>query len=161
MAIKINTLNLSNTEGHTFCDIKLDLEAAKKDGGKPLPKNITESNDIVTDYDTSAIRNSIVNLLTTKPGQRPLSLGFGINLQKFIGEQITTTTANAIASEIKRGIESWEPRVKLNQIAIYPNADEMMYEIIIDLHVPALDGRRLQLAGEIDSNSGMTFSEYR
>lgn len=157
MAIKINNLNFSTSSGKTFSDIQLDLNVSKKDGGKYKSKNVTESNDIVVDYDTSAIKNSVLNILTTQKGQRPLSLEFGINLHKFIGDPITPITANAIAAEIKRGIEIWEPRIELKKIYIYPNPDQLMYEIIIELDIPALDGRSLKLGGALSRDTGLVF----
>lgn len=159
MAIKINNLNFGTSNGNTFLDIKLDLEVAKKDGGKFQNKNITESNDIVVDYDNGAIKNSLLNLLTTQQGQRPLSLEFGIDLYRFIGDPISSITGNAIATEIKRGIEQWEPRVDLKMIYIYPREDQLLYDIIIDLEIPALGGTPLRLGGALEREAGFVFVE--
>lgn len=161
MAIEINKLNNINSSGNTYVDIHLDLSEIKKDGGKTLAGSAVAGNDIKVDVDSTSIRNSLINIMTTRKGQRPLSLGFGIDLYKFIGDPITQVTATAIATEIKRGIELWEPRVEVVNVYIYPNVDQLMYEIIIVINPIYLDEGQFTLAGNLAKEAGFTFVEQR
>lgn len=159
MAIKINNLNLQSDKGNTFLDIHFDLQTNKKDGGKQNPSAIVSGNDILVDSDLNAIRNSLINLMTTNKGQRPLNLDYGLSLYKFIGEPINTITATAIAKEIERGIGLWEPRVTLTNLYIYPNEDQLMYEILIFINIPALGSDTFKLGGNLEKENGFKFVE--
>lgn len=157
MAIEINNLNTRNDSGNSYIDIHLDLEAGNKSGGKTLNGSVVAGNDIMVDSDSTAIRNSLINIMTTQKGQRPLSLEFGINLYKFIGDPINEITANAIATEIKRGIELWEPRVEVINIYIFPNPDQLLFEIIIVINPLYLTNEQFRLGGELAKETGFTF----
>lgn len=157
MAIEINNLNFNNSSGNIYVDIHLDLTETSKDGGKTLNGRSVAGNDILSDKDSTAIRNSLINIMTTQKGQRPLSLDFGLNLYRFIGDPITQITATAIATEIKRGIEFWEPRVEVLNVYIFPNEDQLMYEILIVMNPIYLSEEQFTLGGQLAKEAGFTF----
>lgn len=161
MAIKIkNLIEKTENKKYTYVDIAFDLETKKTDGGKFLAKNIIESNELKTDNDINAIRNSIVNLLTTYPGQRPLNQHFGISLLPFIGDQVTTEIGQLIAEKIKNGIEKYEPRVEVKNVLINLVPDQNLYQIFIYLTPLFLEDEEIFLGGEFDNNYGLTFKKY-
>lgn len=157
MAIKIDNLKPNNYKGYKYVDIHFDLESIKRDGGKYHSSNIVEGNDIEADYDISAIRNSIVNLLTTSPGQRPLTPNLGLSLMRYIGSPNTTITASLIGSEIKRGIELWEPRVKLLKVIVNSVPDEYLYQIALFIDPILLKEKAFLLTGNLSQESGFNF----
>lgn len=159
MAIKINNLNSKNNTGRTYIDLRLDLEEIEKDIKAGQTSNTVPGNDISVDYDTTALRNSITNIMTTNEGERPLALGFGLNLYKFIGDPVTDITGRAIAREIERGIAIWEPRVNLKKIYIIPNPDQLMFEIIIVMEPIFLKDETILLTGNLSQEKGFRFVE--
>ncbi len=159
MAIKINNLNSKNPQGYSYVDIHFDLEEIQKDGGKGIETNIVAGKDIMVDINTTAIRNSLINILTTSKGQRPLLPNFGINLYNYIGSPITESMGGLIGAEIDRGITQWEPRVKINKIFIIPNPDRYLYQIILVLDPVDLLNEQIVLTGNLAQEKGFTFVE--
>lgn len=138
----INFNNLKNTnynqQNYTFTDIFLDLSQepfeimigsrASKGSGK----------DMKVAYDLNAIRNSIVNLFNTAPGERLLLPDYGCDLRQFIFEPISESTATRISATITRALLTWEPRVQLVSINIDGYEDRNEYVIDLVLEVPFL-----------------------
>lgn len=161
MAIKINNINYTDGRENVYSDIHFDLEVVKKDGGSRFEGSVVNGKDVVIDTNESAIRNSLINLMTTKQGQRPLLLNYGLNLYKFLGDPIVPATANAIGTEIRRGIDIWEPRVRLVNLFIFPNEDQLMYEIMIILNLINLPNSELKLGAELSRATGFKFVDRK
>ena len=112
--------DLKNTgktdSGYTYTDLHLDVMEANvyTNSGK----RVIKSRDIRVDYDEEAIRNSIVNIFTTMPGQRFLIPTFGINLKQYLFEPVNKQTGQRIGETILKGIEDWEPRVTVDLITV-------------------------------------------
>jgi len=112
--------NLQNIDkvspDYTYLDLHLDIEDAVNltAGGRVSPK----SRDIRVDYDEAAIKNSIVNIFNTIPGERFLVPEFGANLRGYLFKSVTETTANEIGRTILNAIERWEPRVVVEQVRV-------------------------------------------
>lgn len=159
MAIRINNLNNKNKNGNSYVDIHFDLTGTEKDGGKTLPDRIVSGNDIKIDTDTTAIKNSLINIMTTHRGQRPLTPEFGVNLLNFIGSPISNITGTAIAREVQRGIERWEPRVTLEKLYIHPNPDSLLYELLIVISIKNIPDSNLILEGVLAEENGFRFTQ--
>ena len=90
-SIKLNSLIDSpakSNKGYKYNDLHLDFTPVYY---SPPYGAYTQNNellrnqeivDIVADYDLGAIRNSLVNLFTTIPGQKILNPLFGLNLDR-------------------------------------------------------------------------------
>jgi phage baseplate assembly protein W len=159
MAIKINNLNSKNPKGYSYVDIHFDLQEIQKDGGRGMGTSIVAGKDIVVDTNTTAIRNSLINILSTSKGQRPLLPNFGINLYSYIGSPITESMGGLMAAEIQRGITQWEPRVKVDKIYIIPNPDQYLYQIILAFTPVNLQNEQIVLTGNLAQEKGFTFIE--
>ena len=138
MAIRIPNLkklsdSLSETS-HIFTDLHLDF---KKSGeyNEVLRQKINK-NDIQVDYDFNAIKNSIINLFNTKPGQRFLFPRYGLSLEGFLFEAIIESTAENIGNAIVRAIELYETRVAVEMCRVVPNPDDNEYNVTLVLSVP-------------------------
>jgi hypothetical protein len=77
-----------------FRDLKLDI-----------PNPLTS--DFKMDYDENAIRNSLVNLFNTLPGQNLLIPEYSLNLLKFLFEPVTEFTGKLIAQEIMEKLTTY------------------------------------------------------
>jgi phage baseplate assembly protein W len=65
-----------------------------------------------------SIRESLWNILLTRPGERLLRPEFGAGLEQFIHQPNDETTRALIASTVQRAIERWEPRILLDKVEV-------------------------------------------
>jgi phage baseplate assembly protein W len=141
--------------GFTYSDLHLDIEY------KYLVNNelhkIPEISDVVVDYDLGAIRNSLINLFLTMPGQKILNPVFGLNLAQFLFRPCDEDTAYLIGKQIQSGITRFEPRVLLTLIRVIPDIPNQSYNVTLNITVPTLNNSSFQLVGTL-SNSGFYFN---
>lgn len=141
MAIKINNLeqisNQYKTVDFVYQDLHLDFK--KNDKYSQVFAKADEGNDIKTDYDESAIRNSLRNLFNTRPGQRFLFPEYGLDLYQFVFEPITQSNAQLIGERIVAAIELYEPRITLKEVSIDAVPDDNIYEITIIVQFPVFN----------------------
>jgi phage baseplate assembly protein W len=151
--IKLQSLNKPQQlqQGYTYSDLHLDLLYKYTQNSELL--HTQEIKDIVVDYDLGAIRNSIINLFLTIPGQKILNPLFGINLSQFLFEPYDADTSQIIGQTIQDNITTFEPRVTINKIRVIAMPEDNSYEITLILGVPGLNYKSFQIAGVL-SNSG-------
>ena len=109
-----------------YTDLRLDLTPSNSVG---LGLNVAKSNDIIVDTDYDAIKNSIKNIFTTRPGQKLLTPDFGSSLEKYLFEPITDSLAKIIGNEILGAITTYEPRIDVLNIRVTPQPDLNQYSI--------------------------------
>ena len=90
----------------------------------------------VKEYD--AICASIINILSTKKGDRVLSPNFGSKVHNFLFAELTEENGKLLVEEITSAI-SQEPRVELNNIFVF--VDKENYEFVVSMFfdAPSLD----------------------
>jgi len=116
----INFNNLRNIfkgdKDYTFSDIHLDIKqnVVKTGDSRTAPYR----KDIAADYDESAIRNSIINIFNTSPGERFLIPTFGSNLRAYLFRPVTQSTAQDIGNTVLNAVEKWEPRVIVENVTV-------------------------------------------
>lgn len=140
--------------GYLYVDLHLDLENDYKIRSN-FSKSTTKLIDIKVDYDEYAIKNSIIALFGTSPGQRLLNPEYGLRLEQFIFLPVSKVRAMSIGTIIKEGIERWEPRVTVEQIVINPVEDDNRYDISLDLFIPSL-GKPVGIDSELVQYQGLT-----
>ena len=141
MAIKISNLEAISKQyeqkTHVFKDLHLDFEKSFE-FNTTLNKRI-EGNDIRVDYDEKAIRNSLLNLFNTKPGQRFLFPLYGLDLNQFLFEAVSEENGQIIGEKIVTSIEKYEPRVRLQRCSVVAMPDDNQYDITIMITIPILN----------------------
>jgi phage baseplate assembly protein W len=138
--VKITTLPKARayTRKFAFADLHLDLQPDFTNINEVYAEN--EQKDLVVDYDLQAIKNSIVNIMTTSPGEKILNPTFGIDLRDYLFEPVSEITSNQIANDIVNGMISQEPRIRFKRKPeVIPNVDEQSYTISMNISVPLLD----------------------
>lgn len=110
----------------TFTDLKLDIELSKKVGLGLSPRL---AKDIIVSEDVQAIRNSLYNIFSTKKGQKLLNPNFGSSLEQFLFENITPTVGEMIGNSILNALESYEPRIDVLAVNVYPQQDLNQYRV--------------------------------
>ncbi|MCP3849972.1 MAG: GPW/gp25 family protein [Gammaproteobacteria bacterium] len=91
------------------------------------------------EYSTNetSLKESILNILLTQPGERIMRPEFGAGLQTFIHQPNSLSTRQIIASTITTAINRWEPRVILETVNVIPDSDDFS-RINIELHYQSL-----------------------
>ena len=92
--------------------IGIDLPFHKSDG--------TEGWFATTKYTIDAVKQNVKLLLQTRKGERLMQPDLGIDLYRFLFEQITDDTLLQIQTEIIETFNKWLPFVNVNDIRITP-----------------------------------------
>jgi phage baseplate assembly protein W len=72
---------------------------------------------------TALVRQSILIILDTSPGERVMRPDFGCGLRRYLMEPNTPATRAAIAREIEAGLRAWEPRIVVGTVDVTPTDD--------------------------------------
>ena len=130
----------------TYVDVTMDL----KENNMQLDDNLykpVDSTDIDVSVDEGAIKNSLVNLFNTTPGQKVLQPEFGLELKRFLFEPLTDLTAKLIAETIYKGIARWETRVQIGNVDVQKDYDNRQFEISLTLMIPKLSNSTVSFTG--------------
>ena len=138
--IKITTLPKAREyiREFAFADLHLDIDNSFTSVNEV--NAINEQKDLVVDYDIKAIKNSIVNIMTTSPGEKILNPTFGIDLRDFLFEPVSEIVKNQISNAIITGMIQQEPRIRFSRKPeVIDNPDEQSYTINMIVSVPLLE----------------------
>lgn len=139
----INFKNLKNTDksagNYTFTDLTLDMAEETISTRAASWTNVNnKSVDIKVSYDINAIKNSLVNLFNTMPGERYLLPEYGSDIRQYIFEPINEATARSLGYTLKESINKWEPRVNVINVDIIGRPDQNQYDIVMLIAIPFL-----------------------
>ena len=91
--------------------------------------------DFVVKKGVEAVKQSVVNILLTSPGERPFNPYFGGNLYQYLFENYDDVTAAAIESTIINTLRNFEPRVRVTGVQVdnldYRNALRITLEFMV------------------------------
>lgn len=73
--------------------------------------------------DERLIKNDILQLLLTIPGERVMRPGYGVNLRNFVFENAEEDELSSLRTEIIAQIKREEPRVNVESVDITINSD--------------------------------------
>ena len=79
--------------------------------------------------DDRLIKNDLLQLLLTVPGERVNRPDFGVNLRNFVFEDSTPQSLSILASEVKSAVLRQEPRVNLLDLQIISDPDTNQIKI--------------------------------
>lgn len=110
---------------------------------------LTTNKDVAKRIDVNAVKQSIKNLLLTRPGERLFQPNIGSELNRILFEPMDVLTTEALKSVITTCIRNYEPRVKLQEVAVQPRYDENAYDIslyfyVIGVYAPVVFNLTLQ-----------------
>lgn len=92
--------------------------------------NISEMGTLQMVDESSSIRQSILMILSTVPGERIMRLDYGCELYKLTFSPNDETTAGLAIHYIKKAITKWEKRIEVTDIDAVPNT---IYDEILDI----------------------------
>ena len=102
--------------------VHVDLEMAYMRKYRP-------TGDITISTNNLAIKQSVLNIIKTNPGEMMHLPNFGAGLVRELFENVTPENANGIKSKIETAIEIWEPRVSLDRVVVQPDPENNAYYI--------------------------------
>lgn len=88
----------------------------------------TFTNDINIVEDSTAIKQSIKNIILSFPGEKSFTSSFGIGLQKMLFEHDGTLNYT-VAFDIKESLSSYEPRISVTSVSTNTSNGDMNLEI--------------------------------
>tara|TARA_R110002020_G_scaffold21260_3_gene72065 strand:+ start:482 stop:973 length:492 start_codon:yes stop_codon:yes gene_type:complete len=89
--------------------------------GLDLPIRKSEGNEgffASTSTTIEAVKNNIRNLIQTNPGERLMQPRLGLNLRRFLFNQLTIDDINSMQNEILDTLKVWLPFVEIRDIII-------------------------------------------
>ncbi|ACE82642.1 GPW/gp25 family protein [Cellvibrio japonicus] len=100
--------------------------------------------------DDLSVREVIRNVLLTAPGERLMRAEFGAGLLDFIHQPNNETTRTLIASLVRKAIEQWETRVRVEEVAVVPDPQSLTQVQILIRYQMRHSPQPLQLALGMD-----------
>ena len=94
--------------------------------------------DIKRETDVNAVINSLNNIVSTLKGTRRMIPEFAQEIHRLLFEPMDEITARAIAEQILEGIKSWEDRVNVTQVNIFPDFDNNLYRLSMNFDIKSL-----------------------
>ena len=154
--IQITDLPLNTTIGEkrVFKDLRLDLQFGQPDGVRYFSG--TKNNDLVADFDTQAIINSLQNLFTTNRGEKILNPEYGSDVGKYIFLPVNDINGESLGDTILESIRSFEPRILVDTVTVYKDEDNNEYTVDLNIIIPALRNASVTVTGKLN-NSGFIF----
>ena len=64
------------------------------------------------------VRQAILIILGTDPGERVMRPDFGAGLRAFVFEPMTPTTLEALRQRVQEALVDWEPRIDVERVAV-------------------------------------------
>ena len=70
------------------------------------------------------IEQSILLILGTAPGERPMRPEFGCRIHDEVFAAADAATAGRIASDVRASLRRWEPRIRVEEVIVSADPDE-------------------------------------
>jgi phage baseplate assembly protein W len=127
-----------------------DLEAHEEFAGLGVAP--TGGIEMVSERDS--VRQAILLLLSTIPGERVMRPDYGCDLYRLIFSPNDDTTAGLAIHYVKQAIDRWEPRVVIEFLDAFPNReDRARLDILLEYRLRATQATdslsfSVNLAGE-------------
>lgn len=77
-----------------------------------------------TSEGADSIRESILIILQTAPGERVMRPNFGCGIHEFVFHPNNSSTANVLAHEVKQSLLKFEPRINVDNVKVYSDPEE-------------------------------------
>jgi phage baseplate assembly protein W len=77
------------------------------------------------------VKQSILLILETDPGERIMRPTFGCGLRRYLMRPNTVATRALIQRDVQRALAAWEPRIQLTSVTVSPGEDPALVLIAI------------------------------
>tara|TARA_R100000005_G_C4990555_1_gene197994 strand:+ start:700 stop:1185 length:486 start_codon:yes stop_codon:yes gene_type:complete len=155
MAIRDTSRKPYIEDNDTRIFIGLDLPIRKSEG--------KEGYFASTSTTIEAVKNNIRNLLNTHQGERLMQPNLGINLRKYLFQQVTDEFIVQIQDDILDVLEIWLPFVEVRDIIVKVgnNVSELLIEVVFNITQDpnTLNSVQISIAStseQVDNNTTQT-----
>lgn len=110
------------------------------DTGKGAGLRVSNRGGIEMVEGASSVRQAILMLLATRPGERVMRPHYGCHLHRLVFSPNDDTTAGLAMHYVRQAIERWEPRIEVIHLDAKRSKDESMpglLEISLEYRVRA------------------------
>lgn len=90
----------------------------------------------------ASVREVMLNILLTGPGERLMRPEFGAGIRNFIHYPNNETTRALIADAARRALARWEPRVSIDEVRVVPDGERLSHVNLEVRYRLLADGRR-------------------
>ena len=111
------------------------------------PENLK---DLKTSTNFQAIKNSLINLITTFPGQKILNPEFGMNFGDLLFLPVSKARGISIGETITNSIAGFEPRININLVEVIADITKQEYELNIEITVPEFNNQSISIGGRLN-----------
>lgn len=84
----------------------------------PLLDGVDADGRLAWSEGNKSLRECMLNILLTRPGERLMRPEFGAGLRNFIHYPNNETTRALIADAAQRALDRWEPRVQVEEVRV-------------------------------------------
>ncbi len=152
MPINLNILEplRDQTENVIYRDLSLNMETGIVKGSQATsPKNLKDLN---TSTNFEAVKNSLINLITTFPGQKILNPEFGMNFGDLLFLPVSKARGTTIGETITNSLVGFEPRININLVEVIADIERQEYELNLQITVPEFNSNRFNLKGRLNKS---------
>lgn len=87
--------------------------------------SVNEDGALTWACDDQSVREVMLNILLTRPGERLQRPDFGAGLLNFVHQPNNETTRNLIAGVVRKSLQLWETRVVIDGVDVQPSPDSL------------------------------------
>ena len=98
------------------------------------------------------IKNSLINLIKTFPGQKILTPEFGMNFGDILFLPVSKVRGLTIGETLNNSIAGFEPRINVDFIEVIADIEKQEYELNIQLTVPEFNNQPLSIGGRLNKS---------
>lgn len=106
-----------------FAHPDLDASGPLDEGRAFVGLGISEQGRIAMVTDDAAVRQAVLLLISTSPGERVMRPQYGCHIHRLIFSPNDDTTAGLAIHYVRRAISRWEPRVEILALDAGRHAD--------------------------------------
>jgi phage baseplate assembly protein W len=93
------------------------------------------TNDVSVKRDVEAVKQSVLNILSTNRGERPFMPDFGGNIRAYLFENVDPVTISLIEEEIRTTLSNYEPRVRVLAVDVNDLSDQNAINIRLEIEI--------------------------
>lgn len=98
----------------------------------------------------ASVREVMLNILLTRPGERLMRPEFGAGIRNFIHHPNNETTRALIGDATLRALTRWEPRVTIEKVRVVPDRERLSHVNLEVRYRLLADGSRETLELALD-----------
>lgn len=95
----------------------------------PVTGNIAKKTDV------ESIKQSVLNILLTNPGERPFDPNFGCDIKSLLFENFDSLVASVLEDKILLALSNYEPRVKVLDLVVDETPDRNAITFTLEVEI--------------------------